>query len=219
MENFETDVRRVEEEHPVYLLLIKSAVLLFWPVLLLAMGWPAWQLWKAGQGFWLMLLLPAGLLASDFTSGLFHWFFDNYGSPQTPVFGPTIELFRVHHVLPQDICNSNFTFTVGHVCVWIVPLVSLLLPLFWGAPLLYSAWLVFVASSSFFLVMTNQFHKWAHQSTPANWVQWLQARHLVLNHSHHQVHHTAPFESSILRTELMRQWPRKHVTLGRQGGI
>ncbi|MBF2052029.1 MAG: transposase [Candidatus Sericytochromatia bacterium] len=24
---------------------------------------------------------------------------------------------------------------------------------------------------------------------------------------------------AILRTELMRQWPRKHVTLGRQGGI
>lgn len=176
--------------------LIKSAVLLFWPVLLLAMGWPAWQLWQAGQGFWLMLLLPAGLLASDFTSGLFHWFFDNYGSPQTPIFGPTIELFRVHHVLPEDICNSNFTFTVGHVCVWIVPLVSLLLlPLFWGAPLLYSAWVVFAASSSFFLVMTNQFHKWAHQREPAIWVQWLQIRHLVLNHSHHQVHHTAPFES------------------------
>jgi len=196
MSESESSVRRVEEEHPLYLALIKLAVFLFPPVLLVAIYWPAYQLWQAGYGAWLWLLLPAGLLASDFTSGLFHWFFDNYGSPKTPVFGPTIELFRVHHVLPQDICNSNFTFTVGHVCVWAVPLVVLqMLPLFFGAPLLYSASVVFFATANFFLVMTNQFHKWAHQSEPSAWVQWLQAQHLVLNRTHHQVHHTPPFET------------------------
>lgn len=193
----ENDSRRVEEEHPFYLMLIRLSVLAFPPVLLAGIAWPGWLLWQAGYGLWLLLLLPLGLLASDFTSGMFHWFFDNYGSPATPVFGQTIELFRVHHALPEDICKSNFTFTVGHISLWAVPLVaSDLLAFVWGQPpLLYSAWTVFFSTANLFLIYTNQFHKWAHLPVKPRWMQWLQERRIILNTDHHQVHHTPPFET------------------------
>ena len=191
------DSRRVEEEHPLYLFLIRLSVFLFPPVLLAGIALPGYLLWQAGYGVWLLLLLPFGLLGSDFTSGMFHWFFDNYGSPQTPVFGPTIELFRVHHVLPQDICKSNFTFTVGHISVWSVPLIlSHLLAFIWiQPPLVYSAWTVFFSTANLFLIYTNQFHKWAHLPEKPSWMLWLQERRLVLNTNHHHVHHTPPFDT------------------------
>lgn len=219
--------RRVEEEHPLYLALIKAAVLLFPPVLLAAIVWPAIQLFEAGHGAWLLLILPLGLLASDFTSGMFHWFFDNYGSPSTPVFGPTIELFRVHHVLPQDICKSNFTFTVGHVCVWAVPMVAshLIAYLFVEPPLLYSAWTAFFATAQFFLIMTNQFHKWAHLPVKPAWMLWLQKRRLFLSAPHHNIHHTPPFDSYYCITTgwmnpilyKIRFFPRLEALLDRLG--
>lgn len=193
----EENTRRVEEEHPFYLMLIRLSVLAFPPVFLVAILWPAWLLWHAGYGAWPLLLLPLGLLASDFTSGMFHWFFDNYGSPETPVFGQTIELFRVHHALPEDICKSNFTFTVGHISVWAVPLVvSHLLPFCLGQPpLLYCAWTMLFSTANLFLIYTNLFHKWAHLPQKPGWMLWLQERHLILNMEHHQVHHTPPFET------------------------
>lgn len=221
------DTRRVEEEHPLYLALIKGAVMVFPPVLLAAIALPALQLWQQGYGVWLLLLLPLGLLASDFVSGLAHWFFDNYGSPSTPVFGPTIELFRVHHVLPQDICKSNFTFTVGHVCVWAVPMVaSHLLPYLWlQPPALYNAWTVLFATAQLFLILTNQFHKWAHLPVKPAWLLWFQQRKLFLSTPHHEVHHTAPFDSYYCITTgwmnpllyRIRFFPRMEALLARLG--
>ena len=42
-------------------------------------------------------------------------------------------------------------------------------------------------------VLTNQFHKWAHQEAPSRFVRLLQRSRLVLDPAHHQVHHTKPF--------------------------
>lgn len=221
------DTRRVEEEHPLYLFLIKAAVMVFPPIYLGAILIPSLLLWQQGYVLWLLLLLPLGLLASDFTSGLFHWFFDNYGSPQTPVFGQTIELFRVHHDLPEDICKSNFTLTVGHVCVWSVPMVlSHLMVFFWMRPsALFCAWTVFFTTSHFFLIMTNQFHKWAHLPQKPEWLLWLQKYKLVLNAPHHQIHHTPPFDTYYCITTgwmnpllyKIRFFPRMEALLARLG--
>jgi hypothetical protein len=193
----ETPPARVEENHPVYTFLLHVAVWMTWPLMALAVAFGAAGLSASGWLAMLPLLLLLGLLTSDFVSGLFHWFFDNYGSPQTPVFGPTIELFRVHHDLPEDICNSNLVFTVGHVCIWVVPLALLQMGLWYllGRSFVVSALLIYAASASLFLVLTNLFHKWAHLPVKPGWITWLQTQRLILESAHHTVHHTPPYQS------------------------
>ena len=191
------ETKRVEEEHPLYIALVKASVLAFGPVFAATVIWSGIVLWQANLAWAMLILLPLGLLSSDFTSGLFHWFFDNYGSTKTPVFGPTIELFRVHHDLPHDICNSNFTFTVGHVCLWSVPMVAAhlgLLAMGVTHPL-FAAWTAFFTTAHLFLILTNQFHKWAHLSVKTPFITWLQSHKWVLNTPHHEVHHTPPYET------------------------
>ena len=186
---------RVEENHPVYTLLLHLSVWLTWPVMAACLFFPAVDLFARGWAWALPLLLLLGILLSDFTSGLFHWFFDNYGSPQTPVFGPTIELFRVHHDLPEDICHSNLVFTVGHVCIWILPM-GLGMGGLWAVlpkSLFTDLGLIFAATAALFLVLTNLFHQWAHRPQKPIWMLFLQQKRLILETQHHQVHHTPPF--------------------------
>lgn len=187
---------RVEAHHPIYHRLIHWSVWLYAPAMALCLGLPAYYCWLRGQ-LWPLLLLPLGLVAADFISGLAHWFFDNYGSPQTPVFGQTIELFRVHHDLPEDICLSSLEETIGHVCVWSGPMMLLHLPLLlWTDwPLAGCAWTLFFGSANVFLALTNLFHKWAHLAQAPKWIQSLQRAGLILNGEHHQVHHTPPFST------------------------
>lgn len=187
---------RVEENHPIYTGLLHLAVWLTWPIMALAIVLGASGLARVDWLGLVPLLCVLGLLTSDFVSGLFHWFFDNYGSPKTPVFGPTIELFRVHHDLPEDICNSNLVFTVGHVCIWIVPVVMAQIA-FWhvfGHGFVVSALLVYATSASLFLVLTNLFHKWAHLPVKPDWILWLQNQRLILESEHHTIHHTPPYQ-------------------------
>jgi hypothetical protein len=188
---------RVEENHPFYTALLHVSVWLCWPLVALCIWLSSQALWQAGFGWSLALIFAAGVLASDFTSGLFHWFFDNYGSPQTPVFGQTIELFRVHHDLPEDICNSGLVFTVGHVCLWVVPM-SLGFGAAWylaGRGVIPSAFLALATWANLFLVLTNLFHKWAHLPQKPTWMLAMQNARLVLESKHHSIHHTPPFET------------------------
>lgn len=193
-------IKRVEEDHPFYTFLLYSTTYLFPLLAALALYLSAQSLVQNAWSWAILPLFFVGLLGSDLTSGFFHWFFDNYGSPQTPLFGQTIELFRVHHDLPKDICNSNFVFTVGHVCLYAAPMyaaaiaghyllqTTVLAPFYAMAMLIFSVGLLF-------LVLTNQFHKWAHLDERPQWLQFLQQKRLILEPNHHETHHTAPFDS------------------------
>jgi ubiquitin-conjugating enzyme E2 variant len=56
---------------------------------------------------------------------------------------------------------------------------------------------VFLLSVALGALATNQCHKWAHmdESATPTAVRWLQRWRLVLPRWHHQLHHTAPFDS------------------------
>ena len=144
----------------------------------------------------LAIAIPLGLVASDFVTGILHWIPDTYGSEHTPVLGPSVvKPFRLHHLYPRDICTHDLVETLGNSCILAVPALSLSLYLIWTMP--ESQWLapavVFLSILAIGTVLTNQFHKWAHQERPSAIVRWLQRARLVLGPAHHELHHTEPF--------------------------
>jgi ubiquitin-conjugating enzyme E2 variant len=163
-------------------------------------GWSLWRLAVAAEWRALPVLLvaaPLGWLASDLLSGLLHWAFDSFGSVRTPLLGAAfIRPFREHHDDPRAMTRHDFVETHGASCFAALPFLALTssLSLETMASLLTQAFLLSVALGA---LATNQCHKWAHMdeaSTPRV-VRWAQRRRLVLPRWHHQLHHTAPFDS------------------------
>lgn len=146
-----------------------------------------------------LVAIVGGYVLSDFISGLVHWTFDTWGSPDTPLVGKSfIVPFRIHHVDPKDITRHGFVATNGHNCLASLPTLAaaLLMPA--------SAWGAF--GSAFLLTMclgifgTNQFHKWAHEDSPSAAIRWLQRSGLILGTRHHDVHHAAPYAENYCIT-------------------
>jgi len=155
-----------------------------------------WMATSPGLGVWVLFALFMGYVMADFTSGLVHWAFDTWGSPDTPVLGKNFIIpFRVHHSDPKDITLHGFIATNGHNCLACIPVLAgaLFVPthVLWATPAL-----AFVGSLCFGIFLTNQFHKWAHfeQDEVGPVIRFLQRTHLILGPEHHQVHHTAPYE-------------------------
>lgn len=142
--------------------------------------------------------LVTGHVVADLLGGLIHWAADTYGSEHMPVLGPSfIEPFRYHHVDPEAIVNHDFIETNGNSCIAAVPVLGA--ALWWiphpvgGAGWLF-AWtvlLTFVGAG----VATNQFHKWAHMTSPPAPARACQQLGLILSREHHAVHHAAPYRT------------------------
>jgi hypothetical protein len=132
----------------------------------------------------------------DFMSVLVHCAADNFGEETTIFFGPAfIRPFHDHHRDPQGITLHDFVEVNGNSCL--VNLLVIVPSYFFlrsssnreGIVLGIFA-LVFTLS----IVLTNQIHKWAHQSNPPRIIQALQKFRLILNPGDHQIHHTIPFD-------------------------
>lgn len=186
------------EEHstPFHAFLEHSTTYLFPVLLVLSIYFSLSQLHEL-ELLWLVLLaIPLSLVLGDLVSGLVHWTADTYFSDETPVIGPSlVKPFRLHHLYPRDICTHDLVTTVGNVCIIAVPVLAVCIYLLWSWD--DSSWLAFiilcVALMSLATVLTNQFHKWAHQEQPSRTVRLLQRTRLVLAPTHHQIHHTKPF--------------------------
>ena len=186
------------EEHstPFHAFLEHSTTYLF-PLLLIASLYFSLSQLHALELLWLALLaIPLSLVLGDLVSGLVHWAADTYFSEDTPIIGSSlVKPFRQHHLYPRDICTHDLVTTVGNVCILAVPVLAVCISLLW----LWedSSWLAFIilciALMSLATVLTNQFHKWAHQEAPSRFVRLLQWTRLVLRPDHHQIHHTKPF--------------------------
>lgn len=188
------------EEHsaPLHAFLEYSTFVIF-PILFgLNLHWAGTRLFVFELAWLIALAIPIGVVGGDFISGIVHWAADTYCSEDTPVVGPSlVKPFRRHHLYPRDICTHNLVETVGNVCILAVPVLSLCLYLLWLLP--ESRWLAFavlcVSLMSLATAATNQFHKWAHSENPPAYARPLQRLRLVLEPAHHELHHTAPFES------------------------
>lgn len=186
------------EEHstPFHAFLEHSTTFLFPVLLVLSVYFSLSQLHEL-ELLWLALLaIPLSLVLGDLVSGLVHWVADTYFSEETPIIGQSlVKPFRLHHLYPRDICTHDLVTTVGNVCIIAVPVLTFSIYVLWTWD--DSSWVAFlilcVALMSLATVLTNQFHKWAHQEQPSRMVRWLQRTRLVLAPAHHQIHHTKPF--------------------------
>jgi Lipid desaturase domain len=186
------------EEHstPFHAFLEHSTTLLFPLVLVASLYFSLSQLHELELLWLVFLAIPISLVLGDLVSGLVHWTADTYFSEDTPIIGQSlVKPFRLHHLYPRDICTHDLVTTVGNVCILAVPVLAVCISLFWFWEV--SSWLAFfilcVSLMSLATVLTNQFHKWAHEEAPSRFARLLQRTRLVLPPGHHQVHHTPPF--------------------------
>lgn len=144
---------------------------------------------------WVAAALLAGFVAADFASGVIHWGFDRYGSRNTPVVGANfIVPFREHHVDPKGITRHDFIETNGNNCIATMVVLLPALVIDPTAGTFSAVLLITLASMCFFVMGTNQFHKWAHEDQPPAVVVALMKANLILEANHHNVHHTPPFD-------------------------
>jgi len=156
----------------------------------------------AAQPVSLVVALVGGWIAADFVSGLVHWFADTWGSSSWPLVGNTlIRSFREHHVDALAITRHDFVETNGASCLVCLPVLVFAT---WLATTELNAATTFVVaglvSFCFWILMTNQAHKWAHRGRTRGLVAWLQKARVLLRVEAHAVHHRAPFEHSYCIT-------------------
>lgn len=175
-------------------------------------GTLVYQLWgNPHVGPWLVLsVVLLGYLMADFVSGFVHWMADTWGSSNMPALGKAfVRPFREHHVDEKAITRHDFIETNGNNCLISIPVAIMCVAM----PHTSTAW-VFLAGSLgsmiFWVMATNQFHKWSHLDHPPALISFLQRVHLILPPAHHQIHHTAPYNKYYCITV---GWLNKPLTM------
>jgi ubiquitin-conjugating enzyme E2 variant len=182
----------------------------FWALMAL-MVYRVWP--HAGARPWVVFsALLVGFLAADFTSGFVHWLADTWGRVTMPVIGKALlRPFREHHVDPKAMTHHDYVETNGANCMISVPWAIGAAAMPYDPSSSWYAWSLFfsvsIASMIFFVMMTNQIHKWSHQDDIPRIVVWLQRAHLILPPEHHQIHHTAPYNKYYSITTGWLNWP------------
>lgn len=165
--------------------------------------WISYLLAFEYNGAWTSLLwmvptaMLVGAILADFGSGTVHWLADTFGTADMPVLGPNfVRPFREHHTDPKGITHHDFVEVNGNNCV-VIMLFGM--PFFLLIPNngeMWAIWLEMVLLSKFAgIFATNQIHKWSHQDNPPPFAQFLQRTGLIMSVEHHNVHHTAPYDS------------------------
>lgn len=136
-----------------------------------------------------------GVLATDLTSGVVHWFCDTFFAEDTPILGPLlIGPFREHHTDPLAMTRRDFLSTNRTNIAAITAVLIVLLLVRRGAPeapsLLADAWWLAYALA---VALTNEGHKLAHAPSPPAGAAWLQAHGLIVSPAHHARHHDGAY--------------------------
>jgi TMEM189-like protein len=152
-----------------------------------------------------LLAFLAGLVTADFISGIFHWFFDTWFTPDTPFIGRAfVRTFREHHVDPTAICRHDFIETNGSNLLAgnVLVAVGYCTSAFTAASLLFAG---------LFMSLTSQIHKWAHAERVPRVVRVLQATRIILAKRPHALHHAAPFDRAYCITSGCLNAPLEHL--------
>jgi len=159
--------------------------------------------WYSLKNFWVFIcssVLAMGM--ADFVSGLAHWIADTWGNLETPVIGNTfIRSFREHHLEPVAMTHHDFIETNGDNCLLTLPLLAAICYLPIQPNNLNDLFLVsFILSLCFWVMLTNQIHKWSHTHRPPRFVSLLQETGIILSKRDHNKHHQIPFDRNYCIT-------------------
>nr|CAB3267064.1 transmembrane protein 189 [Phallusia mammillata] len=145
-----------------------------------------------------------------------------------PLLQHVVRSFRLHHAVPYKFGSSDFYATNGKDVIMVFPpLAAVMLYLRFASSASISAnywWCVFACVTSFFFGLNSQFHKYAHQKKKAPWfAQVLQRIHIFLPPSHHNVHHTLPYDrhycviSGLMnyQMDVLRVWRIMEYVIGK----
>ena len=159
-----------------------------------------------------LLCIVAVLVAygsADLMSGVVHFLFDTFGSPQTRVIGQKfVKPFRDHHDDPAAMARGDFIAVNGDnlfVCLLLLVPAAIW---FDGAEHIVSG--SFLMAFVVAVVITNQIHKWTHMPEVPRLVRIAQASGVILSPERHSVHHTDPFDRDYCIT-----WGRLNPVLNR----
>ena len=188
-----------------------ASILSFWS-LTAALVWKVWP-YTATKPWLVVAAFASGFIMADFVSGFVHWMGDTWGSTEMPILGKAlVRPFREHHVDQKAITRHDYIETNGNNCMVSVPvaLMCVLCPLdVAGLESLAVFAVTSLGSMIFWVMMTNQFHKWAHldEDQIPGWLKLLQRMHMVLPPAHHQIHHAAPYDTYYSITTGWLNWP------------
>ena len=123
------------------------------------------------------------IFLADFLGGVVHWACDTWGSPNSKFGGVFIRSFREHHIDPQAMTKHDFVEVSADSCI--IPMPFLIAVTFWRILFFFQIELLIMNITlwtTFFVMMTNQIHKWAHISRDKRpmIVKFLQSLRVIL---------------------------------------
>jgi ubiquitin-conjugating enzyme E2 variant len=183
---------------------IEIASIIAFPLLAMSLVARTWRPLHAPS--LVIFALLTGCLASDFISGIFHWFFDTWFSPDTPYIGKAfVRTFREHHVDPTAICRHDFVETNGSN---ILSGGFLFVCGHWTDEPYVSTSFLF---AGIFMSLTSQIHKWAHTERVPRVVAFFQRVRFILPKTMHTEHHAAPYDRTYCITNGWLNAPLHHT--------
>jgi ubiquitin-conjugating enzyme E2 variant len=163
-----------------------------------------------------------GYVTADLFTGFVHWFCDTFFEETTPIIGAVIGPFRVHHREPLAMTRHAFLELTGTQFRAMAPFTIALI--WWGQSVPVSA-TAFACALIGGAVVTNLFHRWAHEPVPPLPARVLQAAGLVLTPGRHARHHAPPHTDAYCVTsgwlnpicDRLRIWTRAEAVLSAIG--
>lgn len=157
---------------------------------------------EAHQLIMVLVCAVLGMATADLASGIVHWFFDTYGTPETPFWGPNfIKNFRVHHDDPKNITHTDFIQINGDN--------SFISAVFFGLVWVFTdpepshfsvSWMSWAIAFGFMSIFTNLFHQWAHKDEPPSVARFLHRWNLAISPAKHDIHHIPPYRTDYCIT-------------------
>ena len=133
----------------------------------------------------------AGYSLADLSTGVYHWFIDNYGGTATPVIGAQVASFMDHHRHPSAITRlepCNLLHVLAAAVAVALPAAGAALSARGATAASHAFACAFAACA----MLSVQFHAWAHAESPARLpagVGALQAAGALVSRAKHAGHH------------------------------